>query len=46
VKDLQKLIAELENSGPIVVIDDEADYATPNAKINQQERTKINDLVS
>lgn len=45
-KDLQKLIAQLGNSGPIVVIDDEADYATPNAKINQQERTKINDLVS
>jgi hypothetical protein len=45
-KDLQKLIAEVTNSGPIVVIDDEADYATPNAKINQQERTKINDLVS
>jgi hypothetical protein len=45
-KDLQKLIAELTNSGPVVVIDDEADYATPNAKINQQERTKINDLVS
>ena len=45
-KDLQKLIAELENSGPVVIIDDEADYATPNAKINQNERTKINDLVS
>ncbi len=45
-KDLQKLIAELKNSGPVVVIDDEADYATPNAKVNQQERTKINDLVS
>jgi hypothetical protein len=45
-KDLQKLIAELKNAGPIVVIDDEADYATPNSKINQHERTKINDLVS
>lgn len=44
-KDLQKLIAELESLGPVVVIDDEADYATPNAKINQNERTKINDLV-
>lgn len=45
-KDLQKLIKELEESGPVVVIDDEADYATPNAKINQNERTKINELVS
>ncbi|MCE9556602.1 MAG: Z1 domain-containing protein [Planctomycetes bacterium] len=45
-KDLQKLIAELTLSGPVVVIDDEADYATPNAKINQKERTKINALVS
>jgi len=45
-KDLQKLIAELENLGPLVVIDDEADYATPNAKINQKERTTINELVS
>ena len=45
-KDLQKLIAELENVGSVVVIDDEADYATPNAKINQNEQTKINELVS
>lgn len=45
-KDLQKLIAELQYSGPVVVIDDEADYATPNAKVNQHERTKINGLVS
>jgi Z1 domain-containing protein len=45
-KDLQKLIAELENLGPLVVIDDEADYATPNARINQKERTTINELVS
>ena len=29
-----------------MVIDDEADYATPNAKINMNEKTKINDLVS
>lgn len=45
-KDLQKLIVALESSGPLVVIDDEADYATPNAKINKGEKTKINDLVS
>ncbi len=45
-KDLKKLISNLENSGPVVVIDDEADYATPNAKINKNETTKINRLVS
>jgi hypothetical protein len=43
--DLAKLIGELANSGPLIVIDDEADFATPNAKINQNERTKINELV-
>jgi hypothetical protein len=46
VKDLKKLISELEKSGPVVVIDDEADYATPNAKINQNETTRINELVA
>jgi hypothetical protein len=45
-KDLEKLIAQLKGTGPVVVIDDEADYATPNAKINQNEQTKINKLVS
>jgi hypothetical protein len=43
--DLAKLIGELANSGPLIVIDDEADFATPNAKINQKERTRINELV-
>src|SRR4029078_2318124 len=45
-KDLTKLIEQLKAAGPVVVIDDEADYATPNAKINQHEKTRINDLVS
>lgn len=45
-KDLGKLIAEVEKSRPVVVIDDEADYATPNARINQSQKTKINELVS
>ncbi|HEV7514534.1 MAG TPA: Z1 domain-containing protein, partial [Candidatus Acidoferrum sp.] len=45
-KDLEKLIEALADSGPAVVIDDEADYATPNAKVNKNEKTKINDLVS
>jgi hypothetical protein len=45
-KDLEKLIKALEKSGPVIVIDDEADYATPNAKINKKEKTRINGLVS
>jgi len=45
-KDLQKLIAKLKKSGPVIVIDDEADYATPNGRVNKSERTKINALVS
>jgi hypothetical protein len=28
------------------VIDDEADYASPNAKVNQQARTRINELIA
>lgn len=45
-KDLEKLIVELKNSGPVVVVDDEADYATPNAKVNQKVKTRINELVT
>jgi hypothetical protein len=44
-RDLENLIGRLKNHGKIVVIDDEADYATPNAKINQGTKTKINELV-
>jgi hypothetical protein len=44
-RDLDKLIKRLASRKRIVVIDDEADYATPNAKINQGTRTKINGLV-
>ncbi len=42
--DLQKLINKLGNKHKCVVIDDEADYATPNSKINKSEKSKINDL--
>jgi len=45
-RDLEKLTLALEHAGPVVVIDDEADYATPNAKINKNDKTKINELVS
>ena len=44
-RDLDNLIERLKSRSKIVVIDDEADYATPNAKINQGTKTKINELV-
>jgi hypothetical protein len=43
--DLDKLIARLAGKGKVVVIDDEADYATPNAKINQGTKTKVNERI-
>jgi len=43
---LEKLIENCRFiSGKRVLIDDEADYATPNAKINKDELTTINNLV-
>lgn len=45
-RDLAKAITAISNVRPVIVIDDEADYATPNAKINQADQTKINRLVS
>jgi hypothetical protein len=44
-RDLEKLITRLAGAGRTVVIDDEADYATPNAKINKGTKTPINKLV-
>lgn len=44
-KDLEKLIDKIDTLGRIIVIDDEADYATPNAKINRNDQTKINELI-
>ncbi|HEX4188942.1 MAG TPA: Z1 domain-containing protein [Solirubrobacteraceae bacterium] len=43
--DLGKLIDKLGRTKARTVIDDEADYATPNSKINQHEKTRINELV-
>jgi hypothetical protein len=43
--DLKKLNEKLCSVTSKVIIDDEADYATPNAKINKGEVTKINELV-
>ena len=45
-KDLQKLNQKLDGCRDIVIIDDEADYATPNSKINLKEKSKINQLTS
>jgi hypothetical protein len=44
-KDLQKLITKIGGINGKIIIDDEADYATPNSKINKGEKTKINNLV-
>jgi hypothetical protein len=43
--DLKKLIQRLRSEKDIVVVDDEADYATPNSKINKKKKTRINELV-
>lgn len=47
-KDLEKLIKRFTNAAitQVVVVDDEADFATPNAKINQGRITTINQLVA
>lgn len=44
-KDLEKLCEALRHMKKLVVIDDEADYASPNGKVNQDERTRINELI-
>lgn len=41
-KDLKKLINKLSNKKGLVIIDDEADFASPNSKINRDARTAIN----
>jgi hypothetical protein len=43
--DLRKLNEKLSSVTSKVIIDDEADYATPNSKINKGEITKINELI-
>jgi hypothetical protein len=43
-KDLKKLLEKIQGHPNRVIVDDEADYATPNSKINQQEKSTINDL--
>jgi hypothetical protein len=43
--DLRKLIAKICSKDDIVVIDDEADYASPNSQINKGKQSKINELI-
>jgi hypothetical protein len=43
--DLKRLIEKIGNHSNKVIIDDEADYATPNSKVNKGDKTKINELV-
>jgi hypothetical protein len=43
-KDLQKLIRKIDGHRDRVILDDEADYATPNSKINQRKKSRINEL--
>jgi hypothetical protein len=45
-KDLEKLLQKIGKLERIVIIDDEADYASPNAKINKNTRTRINALIT
>src|SRR5271165_594854 len=46
VFDLEKLRKWLAGKGRVVVIDDEADYATPNAKVNKGTKTKVNEKIA
>ena len=43
--DLRKLLEKIGIVPGIIVIDDEADYASPNAKINKGDKTRINALI-
>lgn len=44
-RDLQRLVDKLAQVGERVVIDDEADFASPNGKVNRNEKTRINELI-
>src|SRR5690606_11039092 len=43
--DLEKLLNKIGSLDDIVIIDDEADFASPNSKINKAQRTRINELI-
>jgi len=44
-RDLEKLRDSLRSVKKLIIIDDEADFASPNSKINSGDRTKINNLI-
>ncbi|PYG54732.1 Z1 domain-containing protein [Rhizobium sp. UGM030330-04] len=44
-RDLEKLKKLLRFRKDIIIIDDEADFASPNAKVNSADKTKINELI-
>ncbi|MFA5065863.1 MAG: Z1 domain-containing protein [Dehalococcoidia bacterium] len=44
--DLKKLNEKLRSKRDVVVIDDEADFASPNSKINLDERSRINEEIN
>lgn len=44
--DLRKLLEKLDRLDGLVIVDDEADYASPNAKVNKGTRTRINELIN
>lgn len=44
-KDLLKLNYALDHIADKIIIDDEGDYASPNGKVNRNEKTKINELI-
>lgn len=44
-RDLEKLIELLRHESGLIVIDDEADYASPNSKVNKDQKTRINELI-
>ena len=47
-RDIEKLIDFLRNENGLIVIDDEADYASPDGNVNKPayDKTKINSLIS
>ncbi len=42
---LRDLINKIGKMPGVIVIDDEADFATPNSKVNKNEKTPINELI-
>ena len=45
IRHLERLIDKLRNKSKMVIIDDEADFASPNAKVNKSKRTAINNAI-